>query len=305
MKKVLVTGDAGFIGCHLANYLHEAGYEVIGIDLGTPAHPRRYKFYTMDLQSSQVEEIIETHRPDACIHCAGPASVANSLAFLENDFKLTILPTFNILNAIKKFHHGCKFIYLSSAAVYGNPQILPVTELHPPKPISPYGFHKKTAENICEQFSTLYKIPVAVLRIFSAYGRGLKKQLLWDLCNKAMQAQEAIELFGTGEETRDFIEIRDLVKTIRLVLENTSFDFEVYNIANGFQVKIKDIATLLLQELGRFGTVPRLTFNRQTRPGDPLFWFADISRIKAMGYNQQIELSEGVRDYVEWFRQIN
>ncbi|MCL4442317.1 MAG: GDP-mannose 4,6-dehydratase [Firmicutes bacterium] len=300
MKKVLITGAAGFIGCHLAEHFRREGYIVIGIDISTPAKARDYIFYNIDVQTSQVGDIIKKHRPDACIHCAGPASVADSLAFPENDFKLTVLPTHNLLNAIKNGYPECKFVYLSSAAVYGDPSHLPVSETHPAVPISPYGFHKMQAENICREFFSLYNLPVSVARIFSAYGCGLKKQILWDLCLKAKRGG-AVELFGTGEETRDFINAVDLGQAVRLIIEESPFTLDFYNVANGQQIKIRDLARMLLEE---FPGVSGLSFNGQCRPGDPLYWVADISRLETLGYKQCIDLKEGVYSYVKWFRQL-
>lgn len=299
MTTVLITGAAGFIGSHLTKYLLQTGYDVTGIDISTPADARGQNFYTLDLQTSQAGEIIGKLRPDFCIHCAGPASVANSLAFPENDFRLAVLPTFNILNAVKEQYQACRFIYLSSAAVYGNPSRLPVSEDAPLQPISPYGFHKLHAENLCREFFQLYQLPISIVRIFSAYGPGLQKQLLWDLCRKAQQGG-VVELHGTGLETRDFVHIYDVAQAVRLIMEGQQDGFQTYNVANGKQTKISDLASELL---AHFPDVTGLSFNGQSRAGDPLYWVADISRINSLGYKQQTDLKEGVSTYVKWFRQ--
>lgn len=302
MKKILVTGAAGFIGSNICNNLCKSDYEVIGLDIYRPSNVG-YKFYTLDLLTTQVgrvEDIFKRHQFDIIIHCAGPALVANSLLFLENDFKLTVLPTFTLLNAMRNECPECKFIYLSSAAVYGNPKTLPIKEEHEISPISPYGYHKLLAEDICKEFFSLYHLPIAIVRIFSAYGDGLKKQLLWDICVKAKQARD-IELFGTGEETRDFIHIYDLVTIIKLIMETPTSDLQIYNVANGQQVKIKDLAQTLVTEYSQNN---QIRFNGLRRPGDPLFWEADISKIKALGYHQQISILEGIKSYVKWFSQI-
>lgn len=298
MKSVIITGVMGFIGSHIGRYLSELGYEVIGLDITDSSCGELNKFYEVDLSSNQIEDIVKKHRPDFCIHCAGPASVANSLIHLENDFMNTVLPTFNLLYAVKNGSPHCKVIYISSAAVYGNPTFLPVSEGHPVSPISPYGFHKAHAENICREFHVLYRIPISIVRIFSAYGNGLKKQLMWDLCVKASQYPQ-VELFGSGNETRDFINIADISAAIGLVMEKSPFQFDIYNIGNGEQTKIKEIASILSDELP--GT-PRVFFNGKCRVGDPLYWVADIGRLKDLGYRQKVCLTEGVRQYVKWFK---
>jgi Nucleoside-diphosphate-sugar epimerases len=300
MSKILITGANGFIGSHLCNLFLSRGYEVIGLDLSAPPNAEKIKFYALDLLTTSIDEILKIHKPDICIHCAGPASVPNSLVSLENDFKLTVMPTFNILSSIRNYRPECKFLYLSSAAVYGNPRHLPVPEEETANPISPYGFHKLQAENICMEFFKLFTLPIALVRIFSAYGEGLQKQLLWDI-NLMIKQEGKVELFGTGEETRDFINIVDLVSAIRLIAEKSAFKGDIYNIANGCQIKVRELAQLLIEE---YSFDISMRFNGQVRPGDPLYWQADIGKIVALGYQQQILPQEGVRAYVNWFRQI-
>lgn len=300
IKKIFITGAGGFIGNHLVNYLIDEGYQIIGIDLHGPDNLNYSKFYTVDLLSSQIDDLFKEHQPDFCIHAAGPASVQNSLMFLENDFKLTMLPTFNILKAIKNNCPKCRFIYLSSAAVYGNPIKLPIDEDQAIQPISPYGFHKMHAENICREFYSLYRIPIAVARIFSAYGNGLKKQLLWDICMKAKKSN-VVELSGTGEETRDFINVIDLCEAIKLIIEKGPFDLDFYNVANGYQIKIKEVAAFLVSA---FPNVSELRFTGEKRLGDPINWEADIMKIRKLGYKQKVDFKEGVLQYAEWFKRI-
>ena len=207
------------------------------------------------------------------------------------------MPTFNLLNAIRNHCSQCKCVYLSSAAVYGNPKVLPIKEEHDVSPISPYGYHKLHAEAICREFADLYQLPIVVARIFSAYGNGLKKQLLWDISSKVKQGKE-VELFGTGEETRDFIHIYDLAKAIKIIVKNPISGFQIFNIANGKQIKVKELASLLVSQ---YSPNLKIKFNGQSRPGDPKFWEADISEIKTLGYQQQVNIFEGVNAYAKWF----
>ena len=104
------------------------------------------------------------------------------------DFNLNVFNVFKILEAIKLFNDKCKFVNLSSAAVYGNPDILPIIETSTILPISPYGFHKSISETIVKEYYSVYKIQSISLRVFSVYGEYLKKQLFWDLYNKILNS---------------------------------------------------------------------------------------------------------------------
>ena len=126
----------------------------------------------------------------------------DSLKHPYRDFLLNTANVYAILNAIHTHNKACKFINLSSAAVYGNPQILPVVESAQVAPMSPYGRHKVMAEAICREFAEEFGVPTCSLRIFSAFGNGLRKQIFWDMNRKMTGATEAT-FFGTGEEGGD------------------------------------------------------------------------------------------------------
>jgi dTDP-glucose 4,6-dehydratase/UDP-glucose 4-epimerase len=173
---------------------------------------------------------------------------------------------------------------------------LPIKETDELSPVSPYGFHKKITEDILLEYNKIYNIECCSLRIFSAYGPGLKKQLLWDLYQKT-KVNNDIESFGTGQETRDYINVLDIVNCIDLIIKKGDFNATVYNIANGMEVKIVDIAQILLNEINFKGT---LNFSGQIRKGDPLNWQADIIKIKKLGYLPTVNLIDGIKEYVAW-----
>ena len=135
------------------------------------------------------------------------------------------------------------------------------------------------------------------LRIFSAYGNGQKKLLLWDLHEKIQNSNGIIVLYGTGKESRDFIHIEDIAQQILLAIDNADFSGEAINVANGVGVKISEVV-----ELYRlfFPKKFNYEFNRQERLGDPKNWCADISIMKKWGYQSEIEIEQGVENYINW-----
>jgi UDP-glucose 4-epimerase len=188
---------------------------------------------------------------------------------------------------------------LSSAAVYGNPSHLPIKESVTCKPLSPYGRHKLLAEQLCQDYHEYYGTLCCSLRLFSAFGPGLKKQLLWDVFQKALRGRQ-INLFGTGEETRDFIYITDIIQAIDLVIERGQFNASIYNIANGVEITVKEIVSSLLAALNY---VRELEFSGEGRSGDPVKWKADISQIVQLGYRPTCPFEKGIENYVEWLRE--
>jgi UDP-glucose 4-epimerase len=297
-KNVLITGVAGFIGSYVARHFAEKGFEVVGVDSRLPGDTsgRLFHFYQCTLPSENLGHLIEQARPQVCIHCAGPASVDVSMVNPDIDFNANLPPTFNLLESLRRHAPECRLVYLSSAAIYGNPETLPIRETQCPNPISPYGFHKLMCESLCLEFSKVYGLPTAVVRIFSAYGVGLKRQVLWDICQKAL-AQAVLTLRGTGYESRDFINVKDIGGAIYLISQKASWKAEIYNLASGIETTVKELADILLAGLGR--TLP-VEFDGTVTPGTPLHWKADISRLREIGFVPEINLEMGVRAFAQW-----
>ena len=292
--KILIIGSKGFIGSHCVNYF-SVDHDVWECDVVTDY--ANDKYFVIDATNANFEEVFASNSYDVCVNCSGAASVPDSIKNPQRDFMLNVSNVFKQLDAIRKFQPGCKYINLSSAAVYGNPESLPISEDHHLDPISPYGNHKKMAEEVCADFYTNYRIPTCSLRIFSAYGAGLQKQLFWDLYQKQKESQ-IVKLFGTGEESRDFIYITDLVKAIDLVIQKAAFQNDIINVANGIEITINEVATTYFKDLGI-----SFEFEGNKRKGDPDNWVADISRIQEMGYSPQVSLEEGIKFYWKWLKE--
>jgi UDP-glucose 4-epimerase len=296
---ILITGAAGFISRYVGRHFSELGCSVIGIDSSEPENAPLASladYYTLRLPNPLLNEILQKHQPDVCIHCAGRAAPSLSMSEPTPDFYANTVVTYEILNALRLTVPGCRFIYLSSAAVYGNPMFLPISETHVPAPISPYGFHKLQAEMLCQEFTQVYGLPTASVRIFSAYGPGLRRQVLWDICQKAIM-QKTLTLDGIGQESRDFIHALDIAKAFRVIADDAPMRGEVYNLAGGQEVTISDLATMILSALESKCT-PQ--FNGVVPSGTPLNWQADISKLQALGFTPSIPMARGVKTFANW-----
>jgi UDP-glucose 4-epimerase len=299
-QTILITGAAGFIGGHAARHFAEQDWEVIGIDQ-IPPHPTlQYlsEYYELRMPHEAFSRIVQNHLPQVCIHCAGPASVGLSMADPSADFYGSTVLTFEILNTLRLYCPTCRFVMISSAAVYGNPYHLPVREDQPLAPLSPYGFHKWQCEQLCQEFTQVYGLPTASVRIFSAYGRGLKRQVLWDICRKSL-TEDSLTLQGTGKESRDFVHILDIARALSILSMKAPMKGETYNLGSGQEVTIARLAETVLKIMN-ISKSPE--FNGIVPPGTPLNWCADISRLTGLGFTPKVSLEQGIEGVATWCR---
>lgn len=279
--KILIIGSQGFIGKHCVDYFSKY-------------HQITAQGVTQDFDSLFVAE-----KYDVCINASGSANVGFSFENPAIDFELNVLNVNKLLVAIRQHNPTCKFINFSSAAVYGNPMKLPIAENTPTKPLSPYGFHKLQSEYLLTEYHKFFGLHTCSLRVFSAYGNGLKKQLFWDLYQKTLQ-NDNIELFGTGEESRDFIFIDDLIQTVALIIENAPFEGDIFNIASGEETKIKEVVKVFFDE---FCPQKSYYFSGKQKIGDPNNWCADITKLKELGFKPQITIQLGLEKYAKWLKE--
>lgn len=284
----VVTGHRGFLGGYACTHLRQEGWPVTGI--GRPE---------VEIPSPAFEEVVRLTSPELVVHCAGPASVPSSLANPTEDLEGSAAVLAGLLNAVCALPHEVRVVLISSAAVYGQPKRLPVAETAPLEPVSPYGFNRIAAELVLREFHEVYGVPAVVLRVFSAYGEGLRRQILWDICRRALTSR-AVRLHGTGSESRDFVHALDVAAAIALVARHAAFEGEAYNVATGRETTIRDLAELLVEELRSKASI---SFSGTPRAGDPLNWNADIGKIEALGFHPTVEIEEGARRYARWAMQ--
>lgn len=304
MKKVLITGAYGFLGRYTAKAFNEAGYHVSGIGHGK-WHKYEYNQWGIeDWFESTItfEALINLNRTfDIIVHCGGSGSVSFSYQNPFEDFQKSVQSTLALLEYIRLQGKPCHFIYPSSPAVQGDLGDKKITEDDPSNPVSPYGFHKKAAEELCLSYSKNFDLTISIIRYFSIYGAGLQKQLLWDACMKIKNADESITFFGTGEETRDWIYVKDAASLVLAVATNEKRKISIINGGTGLKTTVEDTIKLLVKLYGKKIAVK---FNQEVKAGDPRFYYADISQAKQLGWAPQVHLDEGIQLYVNYFKKL-
>jgi nucleoside-diphosphate-sugar epimerase len=298
--RILILGSEGFIGSHFVEYFLAHNHVVSGIDLFEQP-TRRYLYTKVSRLSPELDELFEKNTFDAVINAAGSGNVPYSMSHPVIDFEANSLDTIRVVESIRKHQKVCKYIHISSAAVYGNPIRLPVKEDDATAPLSPYGWHKLIAEHICREYSTVYNLPIAIVRPFSVYGTGLKKQLFWDLFQKIKNCNGNVELHGTGKESRDFIHVKDLVKAVALILEKGSLTGEVYNLASGEETTIANVVKMFVSTLKE---PPICSFNGVVRSGDPLNWCADMSKLQELHFVPDYKINDGMQEISTWLQSL-
>lgn len=304
MKKlVVVTGAAGFLGRHAARHLAASGFRVAGIGHGDFAGGsfREWGMETWesaDVRLDTLEALSDAGGEiSAIVHCAGSGTVGFSLENPRGDFRRTVGTTVDVLEFARRRAPAVRVVYPSSAAVYGTAGEQPLTEDAPLNPISPYGLHKRMAEDACRCFAGRWGVPAAVVRFFSLYGEGLRKQLLWDACRKARDG--AFRFFGSGEERRDWLHVADAARLLHLAMERADPACPVVNGGTGTGVSVREV---LVRLGGHWRPALAPDFSGAAKAGDPCHLVADVRRAAAWGFAPGVDIGTGLADYLRWFR---
>lgn len=251
--EVLVTGGAGFIGSNIVDGLIKAGHQVIVVDnLSTGKRENlneQAEFYELDIRDQELKEVLKENEISHVIHHAAQIDVQHSIKNPTSDAQNNILGTINLLEGCREYNVE-KVIYASSAAVYGEPDYLPVDEKHPIKAMSPYGISKHTPEHYIKMYSELYNLKYTIFRYANVYGprqdpkgEGGVVSIFVD----KMLAKERPVIFGDGEQTRDFIYVADLVKANLMALDQG--DNVLVNISTESRDSVNDLVDYLNQIL--------------------------------------------------------
>lgn len=303
MKKILITGAKGFLGSYVSQHFKKLGYKTYGIGHGDLLVSECEKigldyWYKSDVCIKSILDIGISF--DVIVHCGGSGSVGFSVEHPYEDFKKTVDGTLEVLEYIRLYNSKAHFIYPSSPAVQGECKDDFIIETYVGKPASPYGYHKKIAEDLCQSYSEKYNLHISILRLFSVYGIGLKKQLLWDACNKIMNAKNQVEFWGTGEETRDFIHVNDVVSLISKLLQQNEV-FLIVNGGTGKRITVKEIVYLIKQLINSDCTI---NFNNQVSEGNPRYYLACMKKQIEYCSQDMMSIEDGITEYIQWIKKI-
>jgi len=303
IKKILVTGSLGQLGSYLCEDILDSSKEVIGLDNGANKClniPERINKVTI-LGNIRDEKIVNKvlNEVEMVIHCAAQVSVENSLNNPVYDAENNVIGTINLLQAALRYSSIKRFVYISTAASYGNPVELPINENHPQNPLSPYGLSKLAGEKYVHMFWQIHRLPTVVIRPFNIYSkRADPKSPYSGVITKfigRVKSNKPPIIEGDGKQTRDFIHIKDVVQMIRSVLEKEDAVGEVFNCGCGNPVSINQLAETITKIAGK-------TFEPvyiEERKGDIKHSYADIKKAKKLlHFKPKFELKEGLKEII-------
>jgi UDP-glucose 4-epimerase len=301
----LVTGGAGFIGSHVVDALVQRGLRVTVADNLVTGETRnlqpvadRVELRQLDLVHDDVSSLFAGAPFDVVFHLAGNVDIPGSVADPRADLDTNTVATLNVLEAVRRSGTRPRFLYASTAAVYGDPEQAGLRETDPTFPLAPYGASKLAAERYVSLYARLHGLPTACLRLFSCYGPRARRYVVYDLMRKLRANPEELEVHGDGTQVRDLNHVANVVVAFLTVAERGNLEGEVLNAASGEAVTIRDLAAMVST---RMGASPRLVFTGSVKAGQSQRWAADVTRLKALGYVRRLSLAEGLDDTVAWF----
>jgi len=308
VKRVLVTGAAGFIGSHLTDALLARGYDVIGVDnflgnyervvkeanLAPALESPRFVFRELDLSQAPLEPLVD--EADAIYHLAARPGVRDSWGEHYQEYLThNVLATQRLLEALRA-RPQTPFILASSSSIYGDNPKLPVTEKAVPAPVSPYGASKLAAEDLAHLYALSYGLDPTILRFFTVYGPRQRPDMAIHKFIRAVAAGRTITLYGDDRDRRDFTFVADIVAAALAILEH-GVRGGVFNVASGRTVPLADVVAMVERAVGKKAVTERAPHQR----GDVRATHGDIAALKrAVGYEPATPLEEGIAAEAAW-----
>jgi len=315
MKKILVTGGAGFIGSHVCQSLlnDPKVKKVICIDNLNPVYPvsfklanlklltpnKKFKFYKTDIRNLKaLENIFKKEKPEYVVHLAAKTDTRTSVQMPYEHESTNVLGTLNLLELSKDFKVK-SFVAFSSSSVYGNSSKPPFKETDMRNlPLAPYGATKVAGEVLGFTYTFNYNLPVTFFRIFNAYGPRMRPSLVLYKWVDNILNDRTIEMSGTGVRKRDFTYVGDIVDAVTLALKCTK-GYEVINIGNSSPVSLRQLLKIIEKVVGKKATVK----SRPSSKASVELTYANVSKAKkVLGWKPKTSMQKGVSKFVKWFK---
>jgi nucleoside-diphosphate-sugar epimerase len=304
-KNILVTGGGGFIGSNLVKTLIKDGNNITVLDNFISGYRENLKDLSIKLIEGDIRNIKSVEDAmkgnEIVFHLAASVGNKRSIDFPLIDAEINVIGTLNILETARKF--GIKKVVISSSAgIFGELKTIPIKEDHPIEPDSPYGCTKLCEEKLGLSYAKLYDMNVICLRYFNVYGPNQRFDAYGNVIPIfvfRMLKNEPITIYGDGEQTRDFVNVNDVVQANIKAAESIGIS-GAFNIASGSRVTINKLVELITEDYK--STIIEHTIERL---GDVKHSLADISLAKEkIGYIPKVDLIEGIKEYVEWVKKL-
>lgn len=306
--KTLVTGGAGFIGSHLVDKLLEKDTEVVVVDnlslgrsnnLEDAVKNPKFKFVQFDiLDKNKLFNLFEHEKFDIVFHLAANSDIAKSHDNPDVDFNNTFATTYNILLAMKEFGVK-KIVFASTSAIYGETLEKTDENFGPLFPVSHYGASKLASEAFISSFCENYSIKAWITRFPNVVGERATHGVIFDFIKKLKKNPYELEVLGNGEQIKPYLYVKDLVNAILFVFENTDNKINFYNIGVESRTKAKDIAKMVIEEMG-LGAKISYSGGDRGWVGDVPGFNYNLDKIHSLGWKADISSDEAVRKSIKY-----
>ena len=300
---VLVTGGAGFIGSHLSDALIARGHSITVVDnlvLGRKENIEhlvddpQFRFTEADLQDiPRIREIFAEGKFDMVYHLAANSDIQKGGKDPLVDYNLTFNTTFNVLQLLKEFEIK-KFFFASTSAIYGETYDVLNEDYGPLKPVSNYGAGKLASEAFISAFSSTYGIQTWITRFPNVVGERFTHGVIYDFIKKLHNNPEELEVLGNGEQCKPYVYVKDLVEAILYVIDHADEKYNVYMIGSDSRTKVKEIAAMVIEEMGLNARI-RYTGGDRGWVGDVPEFRYDLTKINKLGWTAPHNSNESVR----------
>jgi UDP-glucose 4-epimerase len=298
-KRILVTGGAGFIGSYLCKKLSKYTNDLTVYDdlssgkVENLKHLPKVRFVKADILN--LKKLYSQKKSDLIYHLAAQVVVPYSMENPIEDFETNARGTLNVLEKARK--DDTKLVFASSAAVYGNTTKLPTPENYGFNPASCYGLSKVIGEQYCNMYSKQYGLDITILRFANVYG-SKGHGVIPDFLDKISMNPRKLEIIGTGQQSRDFVHVSDVVEALTLVAISEEAIGETYNIGFGKTTKIIDLAKMILKILGLLDKTIITTTDVPWQGDIKTIWF-DITKVKKdLNWHPKLSLEENLKEMI-------
>ena len=292
-RRAVVTGGSGFIGCALVRHLRSEAWDVVAVDRKPFADADQPGRIADVAQEGALAGLLDERT--VIFHMAASADVAASVANPRHDFDNTFRGVFEVLEAAR--HAGSRLVFPSTASIFDASNTLPLSERAFPRPTSPYAAGKLGGEAYCHAYHRSYGVDVRIARLFSVYGIGMFRFAIHDIVRKIQQNHDELVILGDGNQVRDYLFIDDAVRGLTMVATEGASG-EEYNVASGVPVRLVDLARLIAELMGHPDI--RIRPSGRSFAGDTPRWYADISKVRALGFEPRVDLRSGLVQTIEW-----
>jgi len=292
-SRAVVTGASGFIGSALVRHLRSGGWRVIAVDRKAFPDPDQMVRQVDVAQEGALDGLLD--RQTTVFHLAASADVAASVRNPRYDFDNTFRAVFEVLEAARMA--GARVVFPSTASIVDPSNVLPLPERAFPRPTSPYAAGKLGGEAYCHAYHRSYGLDVRIARLFSVYGVGMFRFAIHDIVRKIQQNPHELSILGDGTQVRDYLFIDDAVRGLETVATHGA-PGEEYNVASGQPVQLLELARTIAAMMGYPNIVVRPT--GRSFAGDTPRWYADISKVRSLGFEPRVDLKTGLQRTIAW-----